>query len=206
MKLPLLGLVFALVMPLAACGDSTPPKSSPSTKSTPTESPSSPKSSANSPTGSGYTYNSKDGNYTVVFPAKPSEQNQTANSAKGPIPFVLAIYTDDSKQRAFLTSSSNLPLPEGKKPSDYNPEKGLDGARDGASKSAKATIVKETKITQNGYPGREITMKGGKNTAILQRIFIDPKGPTLYQAVVVAADGNLEFPEAKAFIDSLSIK
>ncbi|NEP07757.1 MAG: hypothetical protein F6K34_25005, partial [Okeania sp. SIO4D6] len=32
-----------------------------------------------------------------------------------------------------------------------------------------------------------------------------PSGPTLYSLQVVAEDGNLDFPEAKAFLDSFSI-
>jgi aspartate carbamoyltransferase catalytic subunit len=33
---------------------------------------------------------------------------------------------------------------------------------------------------------------------------IDPKKPALYQLIVVAGDGNLAFPEAQAFLDSLT--
>ncbi|NES93422.1 MAG: hypothetical protein F6K13_31750 [Okeania sp. SIO2B9] len=40
---------------------------------------------------------------------------------------------------------------------------------------------------------------------LLLRIFIDPSRPTLYSLQIVAEDGNLDFPEAKAFLDSFSI-
>ncbi len=40
--------------------------------------------------------------------------------------------------------------------------------------------------------------------AMMSRIMIDPKKPALYQLIVVAGDGNLAFPEAQAFLDSLT--
>lgn len=37
------------------------------------------------------------------------------------------------------------------------------------------------------------------------RTFINPKVPALYIAIVAVEDGNLDFPEAQAFLDSVSI-
>jgi hypothetical protein len=215
MKLSLLPIVLALVVPMTAC-NTTQTAQSPTTGTSPTTTTSPPASTTESPaatgspaasssgdTGSGYAYSAQSGNYTANFPAKPTEQKQTAKSASGPIEFVLAGYSDEANKRFYGTAESSIPLPSG---ASFDVKKGLDGARDNAAKSTNATVVDEKEITQNGYPGREVTMKGQNNLAIVQRMIVDPEGPTLYQAIVVAEDGNITFPEARAFLDSLNIK
>jgi hypothetical protein len=222
MKLPLLPIVLALVVPMAACNttqtaQSPSPGTSPAATSSPattsTESPAvtnSPTTTESPSTSSGDTsgwsdYSAQSGNYTARFPGKPTEQKQSAQSASGPIEFVLVGYSDNANKRFFGTAESSIPLPAG---SSFDVKKGLDGARDNAAKSTNATVTDEKEITQNGYPGREVTMKGQNNLAIIQRMIVNPEGtnPTLYQAIVVAEDGNLTFPEARTFLDSLDIK
>jgi hypothetical protein len=148
-----------------------------------------------------YNYTAKDGSYTAIFPSQPQEENQSINSQVGEIKYLLVSYTDDTNNRFYFTLSTKYPV----NPSEYNVEKGLDGARDGQAKSANMTVTSEKKISFNGIPVREITLQGSKGEAVLSRIFIDPEGPTLYQAAVVAGDGNLVFPEAEAFLYSLAI-
>ncbi|MBW4619178.1 MAG: protein kinase [Cyanosarcina radialis HA8281-LM2] len=172
------------------------PSNSPVTSSSPdtTE----PVNNSNSDTTNWYAYSSQSGNYNARFPAQPTEQKQNADSAE----FILVGYSDNTNKRFYGTAESEVTLPSG---ATFDVQKGLDGARDSAAKSTNATVISEQQITQNGYPGREVTMRGQNNLGIIQRMIVDPDGPTLYQAIVVAEDGNLTFPEARAFLDSLTI-
>ena len=147
-------------------------------------------------------YTSKDGSYTVKFPGKPQEQNQSADTPIGKLEFLIVGYSDNKNSRAYMTTVVDYPV----NPSDYDVEKGLDGARDGAANNTNSQIVREDKITYNDdYPGREIVLQNPEGMKTKARIFIDPKGPTLYQSLIVAEDGNVTFPEADAFFKSLVI-
>jgi hypothetical protein len=147
------------------------------------------------------TYTPQDKSYTVKFPGKPQIQNHTNKTKIGEIQFLIVGYEDRAKHRAYLTSNLYYPM----KPANYDVEKGLDGARDGALKNTKSTLISENKITLNGYSGREILMKDGKKLTTKAKIFIDPNGPILYQILVVTDDKNVKFPEAEAFFNSFNI-
>lgn len=90
-------------------------------------------------------------------------------------------------------------------PNQYNVERGLDKARDSFPKGSKSTVSSEKKITFNGLPGREITFQRKQGGTLVSRMILDLKGAALYQMVVGAGDGNVAFPEAQAFLDSLAI-
>jgi hypothetical protein len=182
----------------------SPGTSSPEVTSSPgvTSSPSvAPNTSSNS--GNWYSYKSTDGSYSVDFPAQPQEQKRTVDSAGKKIDFTLVNYPDQANKRFYATAVSNVPLPPGVK---FDVEKGLNGARDNAVKSANAKLIKEDKIKLNGYEGRELTMQGQGTLVAKQRMFADPKNFKLYQAILVAEDGKVDFPEAKQFFDSFQIK
>ena len=148
-----------------------------------------------------YDYTASDRSYKVKFPAQPTEQNLSADSVIGPLKFILAVYNDKTRQRSYATGSYKYPI----NPARYNVEKGLDGARDKSAQDSNSTIISEIKLSLNGIPGREITMRSSKTgEATLMRTFIDPSGPIIYTALVVAADGNINFPEARAFINSFA--
>ena len=151
-----------------------------------------------------YKYTAEDDSYTVFFPGQPEEENLSADTSLGKLNALLVFYQYPEKQRFFSVSSIKYPVDS----SQYNIEKGLNGARDGAAINSNSIIISEKKISYQGFPGREIILqsKVKPNLRLLLRIFIDPSGPTLYSLQIVAEDGNLDFPEAKAFLDSFVIK
>ena len=151
-----------------------------------------------------YQYTAKDDSYTVFFPGKPEEENLSVDTSLGKLNALLVFYQYPEKQRFFSVSSIKYPVDS----SEYNVEKGLNGARDGAAINSNSRIISEKNINYQGFPGREIILesKVKPNLRLLLRIFIDPSGPTLYSLQVVAEDGNIDFPEAKAFLDSFVIK
>ena len=256
MKLRFLFVVFALVVPLAACNTSSkfgslptsraslaspspktatpyspgasPTPSSPSTATTPSSSaavapqtapspslpaasatPSSPTTATNPKIASviskWYTYYSQEGNFTAKFPEKPEEEKNYSSSPQGPISALEVRYVDQVNQRFYQTGYANLPIPPGAQRNRFDVEKGLDGCRNGMVRGLGATVNKERKITQNGSPGREITMTLEKGIVAKARIFINPKNLKAYQAIVVAPDDKLDLPEVKAFLDYVKI-
>jgi hypothetical protein len=200
--------VLSLVA-LVGCSNTQEQKNTDTSKTTPTET-NSPdtKTDDSSSTDGGSTdstiaswteYKAYDGSYTVSFPEKPTEKKDYLQTAIGKVYFAEASYTKDKNY--YSTSHTTYPVD----PKKYDPEKGLDGSRDGISKSINMKIVREEKIKINGFPAREIEMKG-KDGAVLAHLILDPNGPTLYQVFVVAGDGNVNTPENKAFLDSFSLK
>jgi serine/threonine-protein kinase len=155
--------------------------------------------SSDSTTKSWAKYKAYDDSYTAAFPRTPYEKKDYLDTAIGKVYFVEASYSDNNNY--YSTSHTTYPVD----PKDYNPEIGLNGSRDGISKSINMPIVREEKITINGFPAREVEMKGSSG-ALLAHLIIDPNGPTLYQVFVVSNDGNVNTSENKAFINSFTIQ
>lgn len=157
---------------------------------------------AKSITSNWYGYISKDDSYSAKFPARPQELNQSTDSPIGKLNVALVFYEDKTSGRAYVTASNTYPV----KSSSFDIEKGLNGARDRITQAYNGSVTGERNISYNGYPGREISLRSQNSAAFKVRIFIDSKGPTLYQAVVTAQDGDLDFVEATAFLDSFNIR
>jgi hypothetical protein len=156
-------------------------------------------SAENKLTASWESYNAYDGSYTVSFPKKPAEKKDYLDTALGKVFFSEASYTEGKKY--YSTSHTTYPVD----PKQYDVQKGLDGSRDGISKSINMEIVREEKIEIDGFPAREVEMKG-KDGSLLAHLIFDPNGPTLYQVFVVSGDGEATSPENKAFLDSFKLK
>jgi hypothetical protein len=84
----------------------------------------------------------------------------------------------------------------GKKP----PDELLDGARDGAVGNVKGKLGSETKISMNGYPGRELRIEAPGDLALQARIYMVKE--RLYQILVVMPKSKESEAEAKKFLDS----
>jgi hypothetical protein len=189
---------------LVGCSSTQEQKGNDGSKTTPTETTSpDTKTTDNGSTDSAISswtqYTAYDSSYTVSFPEKPTEKKDYLQTAVGKVYFAEASYTKDKSY--YSTSHTTYPV----NPKQYDAEKGLDGSRDGISKSIKMDIVREEKIKINGFPAREVEMKG-KDGAVLAHLILDPNGPTLYQVFVVSGDGDVNTPENKAFLNSFSLK
>ncbi len=150
-----------------------------------------------------YNYTAKDGSYKVYFPGQPEEENLSVNTPLGKLNTLFVFYEYPEEKRIFYVSHVKYPV----EPSQYNVEKGLDGAREGAAQNTNSIIVSEKRISYKGFPGREIIFQSQERPDLrtLARIYIDPTGPILYNLQVMVEDGNLDFPEAQAFLDSFVV-
>jgi hypothetical protein len=150
----------------------------------------------------GYKYSAPDGSFTVKFPGKPSEQNQTVQTETGPIK-VLSVYCNaDQGRRTFAVSRSQSKWDPGDNVAD-----GIAGTINGMVKSQNATISHEIKINYKGVPGRQLylTTKQGKEKNRIFAVKAD-KDLTIYVLTVLDTTGKVDDAKVNSFLDSLTIK
>lgn len=143
-----------------------------------------------------YNYTENDSKYTAKFPSQPKVSNE---SKRGKYKSSQAMYEDEAKNRVYLTTSAKYFVA----PSQFNAEAALDRVRESQVQRGD-TIISEKKITLNDFPGRELIIQTKKHMTIKMRMFINPNDPTLFMALVLAGNGNINFPEADAFLNSLA--
>lgn len=200
--LPLLATSLIVPTLLTACGG-TKETANPSTSPT-TEANANVSSADNSLTKDWKDYSAQDGTYTIKFPVAPKEEPQSTDSALGKLDYVLVMSEDSKNGRAYLSSSIKYNLKEGQ---TYDVDKGLEGAKNGALNNTKSTLISEKEINKGDVKGKEIVFQNPQGLVGKAHIYIDikdKKTPTLYQALVIA-EKNVDFPEADAFLDSLTI-
>lgn len=188
-KLLLIPVALALVAPLATCTNNLTARAN---AVVPTTSSSS-QTTFGALTSDWYRYTATDGSYSALFPGQPEDSVEPDSS-------VQVMYEDRANNRAYLIQNSKLSL----NPSQLDAEEVLDAAIASVSEDG-ATVTNQKKISLNGLPGREATVQDKEGVVIKMRAFISPKVPALYLAIVSTENSNLDFPEAQAFLDSLSI-
>lgn len=113
-------------------------------------------------------------------------------------------YNTASGRRGFISTSILFIT----NPNNYNVEDGLRKQQESAINAVNGALISEKKIDYKGAPGREYLYSMPNGTKVKERIYIvnKGKGPVLYQATVLDADGNLDTPETDLFLNSLEIK
>lgn len=219
MKSKFFALLLALAVPLSlsACGGDTATEETPpeTTEEAPVEGEEGATDDSSAPTadetsdatteageGDWVTYSPSSGLYEVKFPGEPTEQSQTVPVQDQEIELSLALYEDNSAGRAYMSGANPIPLPEG---ATFDVERGLDGGRDNAAASTNSTVESEEKITVSGLPARSIVMATPQGVRFKLMMVADVDNAVLYQLLVGAEDGNIEFEEADRFFDSFAV-
>jgi hypothetical protein len=212
-------LLLALTVPLSlvgCSGDDTATEETPTSETT--ETPADSSTADTSPTsedtsdGSAtsetntedwFTYEPPNGLYQIKFPQEPLEQNETIPVGENQeIELSLAIYEDGSQGRAYMSGANPIPLPEG---ASFDVEQGLDGGRDNAAASTNSEIESEETISIEGLPARSIIMRNPEGIRFKLMMIADAEEAVLYQLLVGAQDGDIDFPEAETFFNSFKI-
>jgi hypothetical protein len=188
-KLLFIPVALAIVAPLATCTNNLTTRAN---AVVPTTSSSSQTTFA-ALTSDWYRYTATDGSYSALFPGQPEDSVEPDSS-------VQVMYEDRANNRAYLIQNSKLNL----NPSQLDVEEVLDAAIASISEDG-ATVTNQKKISLNGLPGREATVQDKEGVVMKMRAFVSPKVSALYLAIVSTENSNLDFPEAQAFLDSLSI-
>lgn len=114
-----------------------------------------------------------------------------------------AFYTNRQKTRSYNAAVLRGKILSG----NFNVEKMLDGARNGAVVKMNGSLIYEKKISLDGIPGREFSANLPDRFIMTERVYIRPKSNivTIYQF------STLYYPESKdakideAFFDSAVI-
>ncbi|MBO9999658.1 MAG: hypothetical protein J7641_11745 [Cyanobacteria bacterium SID2] len=222
MKYKFLALLLALTLPLSACGggdtatdttepaDETTETTTGETTETTSDASDDSETVADAAGTAGdivegwYTYEPDSGLYSVQFPGEPQEQTQNipVEGQETTIELPLAIYEDSGNRRAYMSGANLIPIPEG---ATFDVEKGLDGGRDSAVENTNSTIESEEKIEVSGLPGRSIVMATPEGMRFKLMMIADVDNAVLYQLLVGAEDGNIEFSEADTFFNSFQV-
>lgn len=147
-------------------------------------------------------FKSEAGRFKVTAPAALQETTQAVEAQSGKLD--LRLFYTQQDDIGYFVSYCDYP-PEVVQKAD--PEKMLDGARDGAVSNAKGKLLQETKITLAGHPGREMLIEAisemGSASIIKERLFMVKN--RLYQVVVVAPRSKVGDKEVDAFLQSFKL-
>jgi hypothetical protein len=138
----------------------------------------------------------------VTFPARPTVQSQQDRFPDGGmVTSGLAIANHGAEQLGFVVT----PMPKDK---PYDPEVGINGARDGAIKNVGAKLEREVETTLGGLAGKRITatVKQGRQTIYLEmHIAWDAAHHQLIYAFTASPTATPS-KGARDFVTSLRIK
>lgn len=189
-KLLFVPIALALVAPLAICATNLTDRANAQVPATPSET----RSPVPGLTKDWYRYTAKDGSYSALFPGQPEESVESDSS-------VQVTYEDRANKRAYLTQFGKLDT----SPDQNEIEKAFDAAVASVTEDG-STVIEEKTISRQGIPGREVIVQSKDGMVMKMQIFINTEVPAMYMLAVAAETGNIDFPEAQAFLDSVSIK
>ena len=146
----------------------------------------------------GFTYTAPEGDFSAVFPSRPSERTQPQELPDGSV-MDLSIAAVETEELFMGTARGQYP--EG---TVLDVPAALQGAQDLAIANVEGTLVASRDLELQGRPGREFAASltaNGQPGTLLQRVYFD--GPVLYQNIVTGA-GELTFqdPAVAVFFDS----
>lgn len=144
---------------------------------------------------------STEGRFRALTPSKAEPAVSGVPSGTGKI--TVHTFSSSNKTGTFLLSYADYPNAA---TSPAHEQTVLDKVRDGVLKGTQAALVSETKLTLNGYPGRELrAMRTIEGTAMIfsWRLFL--VGSRLYQLAVATTKADSESPEIKKFFLSFEL-
>ncbi len=147
-------------------------------------------------------FKSEAGGFAVTAPRPLQESSQDLDIEAAKI--ALHLFSTQQDNIGYFVSYCDYPptvMAHG------DPEKMLDGSRDGALSNAKGQLLSETRITLAGNPGRELVMEAadesGRAVTIKGRLFMVKN--RLYQVMVVAPRSQAGDKEVDQFLQSFKL-
>ncbi|HEY5883382.1 MAG TPA: hypothetical protein VIT88_01775 [Pyrinomonadaceae bacterium] len=144
---------------------------------------------------------STEGRFRVLMPTKAEPSVSEVDSATAKIN--LYSFSSANKVGSFMVSYADYPNAAS---SPAHEQTVLDGIRGGVLKGLGADMVSETKLTLNGYPGREMrATKIIEGTEIIFSWRLLLVGRRIYQMGVGTAKADSESPDIKKFFLSFEL-
>jgi hypothetical protein len=146
-------------------------------------------------TAGGFTFKDTAGGYSVLFPAQPTDQEQSIKLPDGTaVPYTIHVWTDPTSGVDRALASAVIVYPPGTAVS-------LEGARDSVVASfPDARLASSEEIALQGRKGLSFAIDISGGGSYISRIYAGDA--RLYQLVYVGRDVTPTDAEAKAFFDS----
>jgi hypothetical protein len=147
------------------------------------------------------TFSPKEGGFSILMPGAPTEDKQDVKTPSGDVT-VFFFISELKNEGSLVVSFSEFP---GAAFNGGTDENRLDSARDGAVLSAKGKLKTEKKITQQGFPGREliIEIEGKAGSVFHTRIYAVKQ--RLYQTMAVGSKAFVSGKECEMFLNSFKL-
>jgi hypothetical protein len=138
---------------------------------------------------------STEGKFRVQMPGTPMQKRQRI----GPVSLVM--YTLENRDGAYMAGYCDVPIPFNEP--EWQTQRRLDGAREGAIRNVNGGLLKENRIRLHGRdPGREIEANVPGKGIIRARFYV--VGRRMYQMMVIGTPAFARSADATRFLDSLS--
>jgi hypothetical protein len=139
-------------------------------------------------------YRPADAGYRIEFPGTPTVTTRQAD------PITITLATLSRGSAAFISSHSAMPAG-----SDLgDPQKLLDGARDGGVRNVNGTLRDEQHLSVSGAPARRLVIDVPQRGLVVLMVAA-LRGIMLYQALHVGPPGTEDSADARHFVESLSL-
>jgi hypothetical protein len=147
-------------------------------------------------------YTSVEGKFTIMAPGTMVKSQQQVQTEAGAVTLYMFLY-EKSDSEAYIASYADYDsqLTELVDPNDV-----LDGSRDGAVGNMGGTLTSETRITANGFPGRDLVISAtveGRTVSARMRIFLVKN--RLYQIMGLEEGANGVSAAIVAYLDSFKL-
>lgn len=147
-------------------------------------------------------FKSKPGRFAVMAPVPLKETTQSIKGKFGKVE--MHMFMGQQGDTCYIVSYADFPPKQAHQP---DPEKVLDGGRNGMVSNANGKLVFENKITLQGNPGRELVIdakdRSGAKGTVKARLFLVKN--RLYEVMVAAPKGGISGLQMDDFLKSFRL-
>jgi hypothetical protein len=132
------------------------------------------------------------------MPGKPKAQNQTLDTPVGKVPMVM--YMSGSGSAGCAVAFADYPQ---QIINSTDPQKLLEGAKNGAINNVGGKLVSETKVSFNGLPAKDVVIEIPGKAFITARFIL--AGPRFYELMFIAPKDKGHEEDIAKFFNSFAI-
>jgi hypothetical protein len=141
-------------------------------------------------------FRSDEGRFTVLMPGKPELQNQVTPVGKINMVMYMAGTNNASCAVAYADYPAQLI-------DSTDPQKMLEGAKNGALKNIKGRLISETSIDFHGLPAKEVRIEIQNKAFATARFIL--ASPRFYEIMFIASEDKGHEQDITKFFDSFTI-
>jgi hypothetical protein len=143
-------------------------------------------------------FRSNEGRFTVLLPGEPKREDQSADTPVGKVEMFM--FTAGTSKIGCAISYTDYPE---QMVNSTDPQKVLDGARNGAVSNVQGQLVSESKVNFYGLPARDVVIEIPNKAFITTRLIL--ASPRFYQLMFIAPTDKGHEQDISKFFDSFEI-